>query len=180
MRGRTAHARLASSPPPPSTGSTQSDPASIRLAAIAAEPGRVPTRTGGSSLPSPTSARRRRSELGAGTLLALWVAMVLLGAGVVVVLWGAISVSTHRVAAAADLVALSAAQALQAGEGDPCRTARRIAVDQQVDLRSCQVEGETVAVEVGVVIRLGVLGSPAISTPARAGPVGWEGGDLVR
>ena len=94
--------------------------------------------------------------------------------------WGAISVGTHRVAAAADLVALSAAQALQAGEDDPCRTARRIALDQHVDLRGCKIEGETVAVEVGVVIRLGVLGSPSISTPARAGPVGWEGGDLVR
>jgi secretion/DNA translocation related TadE-like protein len=130
--------------------------------------------------PVDSQSRGGHPELGAGTLLALWVAMVLLGAGVVAVLWAAISVGTHRVAAAADLVALSAAQALQAGEGDPCRTAGRIAADQQVDLRSCQVDGETVAVEVGVVLRFGVLGSPSINTPARAGPVDGEGGDLVR
>jgi hypothetical protein len=55
---------------------------------------------------------RRRGEVGAGTLMALWVAMALLTAGVVAVLWAAVSVATHRVAAAADLVALSAAQSL--------------------------------------------------------------------
>jgi secretion/DNA translocation related TadE-like protein len=101
--------------------------------------------------------------------LALWVALVILGAGVVAVIWAVISVGTHRVAAAADLVALSAAQALQAGAGDPCLAAQRIAAAQQVDLRRCQIEGETVAVEVGAVVRLGALGSPSITTPARAG-----------
>ncbi|TDU89290.1 secretion/DNA translocation related TadE-like protein [Kribbella voronezhensis] len=117
----------------------------------------------------------RRSERGAGTLLGLWVAMVLLTAGVVAVLWAAVSIGTHRAAAAADLVALSAAQALQAGEPDPCRTAQRIAATQHVDLRTCQLQGETVAVEVRIVLRLGVLGSPSINTPARAGPIDDEG-----
>ena len=142
-------------------------------------PADLPARSGSaarSARRGPAGLRSRcgHPELGAGTLLALWVAMVLLGAGMVAVLWAAISVGTHRVAAAADLVALSAAQALQAGEGDPCRTAGRIAAEQEVDLRRCQVEGETVAVEVGVVLRLGVLGSPSINTPARAGPVGGK------
>ncbi|QNE20322.1 flp pilus-assembly TadE/G-like family protein [Kribbella qitaiheensis] len=120
----------------------------------------------------PPTISRHCSELGAGTLLALWVAMALLSAGMVAVLWAAVSVGTHRVAAAADLVALSAAQALQSGEDDPCRTARRIAANQRVDLHSCQVEGETVAIEVGVVLHFGLLGSPTVSTPARAGPAG--------
>jgi secretion/DNA translocation related TadE-like protein len=104
--------------------------------------------------------------------MALWVAVMILGAGAVVVIWGVISVGNHRVAAAADLVALSAAQALQVGVGDPCLTAQRIAAAQQVDLRRCQVEGETVAVEVGVIVRLGVLGSPVVTSLARAGPSG--------
>ena len=102
--------------------------------------------------------------------MALWVAMVILGAGVVAVIWAVISIGNHRIAAAADLVALSAAQAVQDGAGDPCLTAQRIAAAQQVDLRRCQIEGETVAVEVGAVVRLGILGSPSITTPARAGP----------
>lgn len=105
-------------------------------------------------------------------MLALWVAMVLMSAGTVAVLWAAVSVGTHRVAAAADLVALSAAQALQNGQGDPCRTAQRIAANQRVDLHRCQVESETVAIEVGTVLRFGVLGSPTITIPARAGPAG--------
>jgi secretion/DNA translocation related TadE-like protein len=118
--------------------------------------------------------------VGAGTLLALWIAMVLLTAGVMAVLWAAISLGTHRSAAAADLVALSTAQALQVGEADPCRTAQRIAAAQRVDLRTCALEGETVKVEVGIVLRLGVLGSPSINSPARAGPADDEGADLVR
>ncbi|WP_112241394.1 Rv3654c family TadE-like protein [Kribbella monticola] len=122
----------------------------------------------------------RRRELGAGTVLALCVAMVLFTAGGVAVLWAAISVGTHRVTAAADMVALSAAQALQAGEPDPCRTAQRIAATQHVDLRTCQLQGQTVTVEVGIVLHLGVLGSPSINTPARAGPADYEGADLVR
>lgn len=104
--------------------------------------------------------------------MALWVAVMILGAGAVVVIWGVISVGNHRVATAADLVALSAAQALQVGAGDPCLTAQRIAAAQRVDLRRCQVEGETVAVEVGVIVRLGVLGSPVVTSLARAGPSG--------
>jgi secretion/DNA translocation related TadE-like protein len=112
--------------------------------------------------------------------MALWVAVVLMAAGAVAVLWAAVSVGTHRAAAAADLVALSAAQAMQDGQPDPCRTATRIAGEQKVDLGSCRIEGETVLVELQVVLRLGVLGSPAIHTSARAGPVGSVGGDLAR
>jgi secretion/DNA translocation related TadE-like protein len=127
---------------------------------------------------------RRRSDRGAGTLLAISVAMVLMGAGVVGVLWAAVSLGSHRVAAAADLAALSAAQAVQSGEGQPCVSAGRIALDQHVELRSCMVEGEIVLVEVATPLRLGVLGSPLLSAEARAGPAGVGstagGADWVR
>lgn len=116
----------------------------------------------------------RRSDRGAGTLLAVWVAMALMGAGVIGVLWAVVSVGTHRVAAAADLAALSAAQAVQAGETEPCMSARRIAAEQQVELRSCEVDGEIVAVEAATALRLGALGSALVSAEARAGPAGGE------
>lgn len=121
--------------------------------------------------------RRRREagwgvgcERGGGTLLALGVAMVLLGAGAVGVLWATVSIGNHRAAVAADLAALSAAQAVQSGENDPCRSARRIAAEQQVQVQLCRIDGETVSVVVAVPLQLGALGSPVLSAEARAGP----------
>jgi secretion/DNA translocation related TadE-like protein len=113
----------------------------------------------------------RRDERGSGTILALGVALVLLGAGAVGVLWAAISVGSHRAASAADLAGLSAAQALQSG-ADPCKAAERIATNQRVELKRCEVEGEAVSVAVGVRLRLGALGTPTLTRAARAGPIG--------
>ena len=115
--------------------------------------------------------RQSRNEAGSGTILALGIAMVLLGAGAVGVLWAGISVGIHRAASAADLVGLSAAQALQSGN-DPCEAAQRIATNHRVELQRCEVEGETVSVVVGVQLRLGALGTPSLTRPARAGPIG--------
>jgi len=112
----------------------------------------------------------RRDERGSGTILALGVAMVLLGAGAVGVLWAVISVGSHRAAAAADLGALSAAQALQVGE-DPCESAQRIVTEARLKLNRCEVDGEVVVIAVGVQLRLGVLGTPMLTTSARAGPI---------
>jgi secretion/DNA translocation related TadE-like protein len=112
-----------------------------------------------------------RDERGSGTILVLGVAMVLLGAGAVGVLWAGISVGIHRAASAADLVSLSAAQALQSGD-DPCEAAQRIASNHRVELKRCEVEGEAVSVAVGLQLRLGALGTPIITMPARAGPIG--------
>ena len=118
---------------------------------------------------------RTREERGGGTLLALGVAMVLLGAGVVGALWAVVSAGNHRVVAAADLAALSAAQAVQSGTGDPCASAQRIAAEQQVEVQVCRVEGEVVSVVMGVSLRLGALGSPVVSAEARAGPLSEAG-----
>jgi secretion/DNA translocation related TadE-like protein len=119
--------------------------------------------------------REVRGERGGGTLLALGVAMVLLGAGVAAALWAVVSVGNHRAAAAADLAALSAAEAARAGTGDPCTSAQRIAVEQEVMVQLCRVDGEEVFVVVGVPLRLGSLGSPVVTAEARAGPVSEDG-----
>jgi secretion/DNA translocation related TadE-like protein len=116
------------------------------------------------------SKRAEPGERGAGTLLAVWLSMVLMVAGMVGVLWATVSVAAHRVAAAADLTALSAAQAVQSGDADPCNSARRIATKLQVTLKTCAIDGETAAVEVALPVRLGSLGSPTLTSKARAGP----------
>ncbi len=107
-------------------------------------------------------------------MLAVGVALGLLTAAVVGVLWAVVSVGHHRADAAADLVALSAAQALQSDEPDACRTAERIAVAHAVELTACRVDGEVVTVAVGVQLRMGVLGAPMVTAEARAGPMGGD------
>jgi secretion/DNA translocation related TadE-like protein len=116
-----------------------------------------------------------RTDRGSATLLSLGIAAVLLGACVVGVLWAAVSVGHHRADAAADLAALSAAQAQQSNPGHACATAGRIIDAQGVSLKYCQVEGDMVAVAVSVRVHLGVLGTPTVNGEARAGPIG--GGD---
>lgn len=107
-------------------------------------------------------------------MLAVGVALGVLTTAIVGVLWTVVSIGHHRVDAAADLAALSAAHAVQAGEADGCRAARRIAAAHVVELRGCRVEGETVSVVVAVRLRMGVLGAPVVSAEARAGPMGAD------
>jgi secretion/DNA translocation related TadE-like protein len=104
-------------------------------------------------------------------LLVLAAVAVLVLAGVAAVLWTAVSAGRHRVAAAADLSALSAAQVLQAGDPDPCRTAVRIALSHRAEVASCQVDRETVEVVAAVRLDFGSLGQPTIKATARAGPL---------
>jgi secretion/DNA translocation related TadE-like protein len=118
------------------------------------------------------SRTRGYDERGSATLLSLASALLLLTASVACALWAAVSIGHHRAAAAADLSALSAAQALQSGADRPCDTASRITTDQRVELLGCRVEGDTVVVVAAVRLRLGVLGSPYTKSAARAGPVG--------
>lgn len=117
---------------------------------------------------------RRRNEQGAGTILVLGVALAVLTSTLLAVVWATISLTAHRANAAADLTALSAAQVaadIETGPStDPCTTARRIAELHEVELRSCQVEDQTVTVAVTAQLRLGSIGSPDITARARAGP----------
>ena len=122
-----------------------------------------------------TAFRRRRAlrydERGSGSVLMLAAALLLLFGGLAAALWTAVSTGHHRAASAADLAALSAAQALQAGDSEPCRTATRIAATQQATIIRCDVRGDTVQVLAGVRLELGVLGRPVVESSARAGPI---------
>ncbi|MEU4390420.1 Rv3654c family TadE-like protein [Kribbella sp. NPDC023855] len=115
-------------------------------------------------------ATAKRGESGAASILAIGLATVLLGGCLVGIFWASVSVGRHRAASAADFAALSAAQALQTGTIDACRTASQIAAAQQAEVHACHQAGETIAVVVGVRLRLGVLGTPVVTAEARAGP----------
>lgn len=115
--------------------------------------------------------RDERDERGSGTLLTMAAAMLVLACGLAVALWAAVSTARHRAATAADLAALSAAQAIQSGT-DPCASAGRIAAAQRVTLKECQIEGEEVLVVTGAPVELGSLGRPEVRSSARAGPIG--------
>ena len=121
-------------------------------------------------------------ERGSATLLALAVGLLLVGAGLVCALWAVISTGHHRAAAAAEMAALSAAQAMQPGgdwhaeSGGPCDVASRIALAHRAELLSCRIDGDTVEVVAAVELRLGVLGSPSMKSVARAGPVSRDPG----
>lgn len=121
--------------------------------------------------------RSRNRDCGSASLLAVGFAVVLLGGCLMGLLWAAVSVGHHRADAAADLVALSAAQVQQTARGDACTTAKRIAHAQQVELRLCQQSGDSVTVVVAVPLHLGALGTPVVTGEARAGPI--EGADWL-
>jgi secretion/DNA translocation related TadE-like protein len=127
---------------------------------------------------------RRRGERGSATLLALASGLLLVGASFVCALWAVVSTGHHRAAAAAEMAALSAAQAMQPGgdwqaEGDgPCDVASRIALAHRAELLLCRNYSDTVEVVAAVELRLGVLGSPSVKSTARAGPVSRDPGAM--
>jgi secretion/DNA translocation related TadE-like protein len=116
------------------------------------------------------SCARRRAERGSGTLLTLFMGLVLATAVAMAILWSAISIARHKLAAAADLTALSAAQALASGAPDPCTTADRIATTHHVDLADCQLAVDSVSIRVTTQLHLAAIARPTLSATARAGP----------
>jgi secretion/DNA translocation related TadE-like protein len=116
---------------------------------------------------SPT--RRIRTEQGAGTLFTLSMALLLLTALTMVTLWSAISTARHKLDAAADLTALSAAQSLQSGTA-PCPTAHRIAATHHVQLTHCQITGTSVTIQVQTHLTLPAVPHATLTTTAHAGP----------
>ncbi|ADB29681.1 hypothetical protein Kfla_0560 [Kribbella flavida DSM 17836] len=109
-------------------------------------------------------------ERGGATLLVLFTALFLLAVGALATVWSTISLAHHRASAAADLAALSAAQAIQSGIPNPCAAATRAAATQQATISRCAQQGEAVSVAASVTLRLGALGTPTITTYAHAGP----------
>lgn len=117
----------------------------------------------------PTS-RRARTEHGSGTLLTFFLGLLLATAVAMATLWSAISIARHKLAAAADLTALSAAQALVSGSPDPCATARRIAATHNVVLADCQLASDSALIRVTTQLHLAAIAHPTLSASARAGP----------
>jgi secretion/DNA translocation related TadE-like protein len=123
-----------------------------------------------SSLSLGRPAQHRRGERGSGTLLTLFMGLVLATAVAMAILWSAISIARHKLATAADLTALSAAQALASGAPDPCTTAHRIATTHHVDLADCQLATDSVSIRVTTQLHLAAIAHPTLSATARAGP----------
>ncbi|MGZ0149242.1 pilus assembly protein TadG-related protein [Kribbella sp. WER1] len=135
----------------------------------------------------------KRSERGSATLQVLFCGVLLFAVFAAVILWSAISTARHKVSAAADLAALSAAQVLttpsvgdarrgsyllsssgRAGAVAPgseaCRVAGRVAGGNGARLVGCEVVGGVVSVQVSVEVDLRV-GRVTLVGWARAGPV---------
>jgi secretion/DNA translocation related TadE-like protein len=113
--------------------------------------------------------RRIRTEEGAGTLLTLSMGLLLLTALTMATLWSAVSTARHKLDAAADLTALSAAQSLQSGTA-PCPTAHRIATSHHVQLTHCQITGTSVTIQVQTHLALPAIPHATLTTTAHAGP----------
>jgi secretion/DNA translocation related TadE-like protein len=119
---------------------------------------------------TPHRDRRRHNERGSGTILTLLMSLLLLVAVAIATIWSAVSTARHKLAAAADLTALSAAQAIQSATSDPCAVAGRIATIHHVQLAKCQITGDTVAIQVATHLDLASIAHPTLTTTARAGP----------
>lgn len=116
----------------------------------------------------------RDPELGAGSVLALGLGMVLLLATTIVVLLGQAAVMASQAATAADMAALAAADAARGlTSGEPCAVAADAAGRHGARLVGCSVEsGDTVQVRTELRSRT-VFGSA--TGLARAGPPPAEG-----
>jgi secretion/DNA translocation related TadE-like protein len=108
-------------------------------------------------------------EDGVATVWAITWIFVCLTIGWVGVVVAAVVAAQHRLDAAADLSALSAAAELQRGS-DACLAAADIARGNAVGISGCQVDGDDVVVTVAGTVSLpfGVHGS--LTSTARAGP----------
>jgi secretion/DNA translocation related TadE-like protein len=114
--------------------------------------------------------RGRRPERGIATILAIgWIA-VLSSAGAIAMLAAVVTAAQHRLDGAADLAALAAAEADDAGQADVCGSAARIAVSNGATVRSCERDRSDVVVTVVGAVDLpwGLDGS--LTATSRAGP----------
>lgn len=99
--------------------------------------------------PSDRSHRADRTERGAGTVLAVALAAVLLTLGVALAACVGIVHAQRQAQAAADLAALAGAVAADRG-GDGCAAASEVAALNEARLVSCTPEGTRVWVRAGV------------------------------
>lgn len=110
----------------------------------------------------------RREERGAGTVLVVTCAALLLWLGLALAVVAAVVLDHRRAQAAADLAALAGAEAVATGTA--CATADRAATANGADLRECHVLGSDVVVDVGVTGPTVWGWTFRLSAQARAGP----------
>jgi len=109
---------------------------------------------------------RRRAERGSATVYVLTVALLLMAVTLGAAGFAGLATAKHRATAAADLAALAAASAGQAG----CDLAGRTAARNGGRLTECTREGRNVTVTVEVVARAPFGLQPTLHARARAGP----------
>jgi secretion/DNA translocation related TadE-like protein len=112
---------------------------------------------------------RHRDESGAATIWAVWSIVVVLSLGCVAMTVALATARQHRLDAAADLSAVSAAADLARG-ASPCPTAERVAAANGVALLACTVDGVDVVVSVTDRLRLPLGLVEHLVSRARAGP----------
>lgn len=116
------------------------------------------------------TAGRTGSDAGAGTIIVLVAASVLVLVAMVLTSLAAVGVARHRAASVADLAALAAASSSHLGGGAACAAAAEIAQRSAARLVDCRLVGDRAEVVASVRPpgRLGELG--AASARAHAGP----------
>ncbi|HNM96624.1 MAG TPA: pilus assembly protein TadG-related protein [Marmoricola sp.] len=112
----------------------------------------------------------QRDDVGAGSVLALLVVMVLTFVGVIGVGVGGLLIAHRQAQAAADLAALAGASALQWGDSG-CVAAARIAARNRAGLTGCVISDQTIAVTVEVSLAGEGVFNWHLPARARAGPV---------
>ena len=96
--------------------------------------------------------------------------------GLTVLSSGALLIERHRVASAADAVALVAADtAAGLVPGSPCEVAARLAEASRVHLAACLIEGTTVTVRTRSLGRLALIGTSATAGQPQAGETPGRG-----
>lgn len=113
--------------------------------------------------------QRSVSEAGVATAWAVGWIFVCLTVGWVGVVVAAVVAAQHRLDAAADLSALSAAAELQRHQ-DACHAAATIARDNSVVMSRCLIDGDDVVVTVGRTVTLPFGVSGHLTSSSRAGP----------
>lgn len=120
-----------------------------------------------------TSGRRRRTERGIATMLAVALMGMLLAVTTIAVAATVVAVTGHRAAAAADLAALAGAQAVRDSRS-ACAAAALSARRNGGEISDCSVVGQDVSVTVRVTTPrvIGLVWS--VPADARAGPGGAD------
>lgn len=122
------------------------------------------------------SSSERSSERGSATVLVLVLVAVLTTLAIAATTVGGILVGHRRAAAAADLAALAAAEALVPGAGisqggpDGCAQAGLVSSANDARLTACEVDGRDVVVAVTVDVRMPFGATRSVPGRARAGP----------